>query len=254
MTSLGIPPDWLTRPIIILVAFSLMYYTVAGLTFRFWKVGMIIARPRNSDTDYSAGKEKLSARSIQDVRTINIGLDKFALHLDKKRFLGIGKKVPTKTILEGVTAQFQAGVLNVIMGPSGSGKTSLLNAMALRNHGNLTTKYRPSGNLTFNGAKPSDSVVRSVVSYVCQDDDALLDSLTVRESLRFAAGLRLPTFMTTEEKNRKADKVLMKLGLKDCADNIIGSELVKGENFSSPKLERSSVYYFQAFLVVKSVV
>lgn len=194
---------------------------------------MTIAQAGNSDTDYSAGKEKLTARSIQDVRAININLDKFALQLDKKRVLGIGKKMPTKIILEPVTARFEAGVLNVIMGPSGSGKTSLLNAMALRNHGNMTTKYRQAGNMTFNGAEPSDSVVRSVVSYVCQDDDALLPSLTVRETLRFSAGLRLPSFMTTEEKNRKAEEVLLKMGLKDCADNLIGGELAKGKYFSS---------------------
>lgn len=190
---------------------------------------MTIAQARNSDTDYSAGKEKLTARSIHDARTINIGLDKFSLQLEKKRVLGIGKKVPTKTILEPVTSQFEAGVLNVIMGPSGSGKTSLLNAMALRTHDNLTTKYRQAGNMTFNGAEPSDSVVRSVVSYVCQDDDGLLPSLTVRETLRFSAGLRLPSFMTKEEKTRKAEEVLMKMGLKDCADNLIGGELVKGK-------------------------
>lgn len=82
--------------------------------------------------------------------------------------------------------------------------------------------------MTFNGAIPSSSVVRSVCSYVCQDDDALLPSLTVRETLRFAAGLRLPKHLSRAEKNARAEETLLKLGLKDCADNLVGSELVKG--------------------------
>ncbi|OCL10550.1 hypothetical protein AOQ84DRAFT_387429 [Glonium stellatum] len=82
--------------------------------------------------------------------------------------------------------------------------------------------------MTFNGAVPSEQVVRSVCAFVTQEDDALLPSLTVRETLRFAAGLRLPKWMSREEKNRRAESVLLKMGLKDCADNLIGSELVKG--------------------------
>jgi ABC-type multidrug transport system ATPase subunit len=203
-----------------------MFYTLAGLGLQFKKVSMTIAQSRNSDSDFSAGKEKITARSAAEVRTVDIALNKFALDLDKRTILG--KKLPTKTILNPITAHFQSGMLNVIIGPSGSGKTSLLNAMALRLHNSVGTKYRTYGEMTFNGAVPSDSVVRSVCSYVCQDDDALLPSLTVRETLRFSAGLRLPSHMSKEEKIRRADDVLLKMGLKDCADNLIGSELVKG--------------------------
>lgn len=226
MESLGFPSNWVARPIIVMVAFVVFFLVLSTIGLHFFKVEMTIARPRVSDTDLSAGKEKMTARSIADVRAIDLGLDKFALKIDKRSPLG--KKLPTKTILNPVNATFDAGVLNVIMGPSGSGKTSLLNAMALRLRNSMGTKYRPAGKLTFNGAVPSDSVIRSVCSYVCQDDDALLPSLTVRETLRFAAGLRLPSFMSKEEKNRRAEEVLLKMGLKDCADNLIGGELVKG--------------------------
>ncbi|KAF5023394.1 hypothetical protein F66182_4551 [Fusarium sp. NRRL 66182] len=226
MASLGFPRDWVARPIIIALAFVIFFVVLSTIGLHFFKVEMTIARARVSDTDLSAGKEKMAARSVADVRAIDLELNQFALALDKRTTLG--KKLPTKTILNPVSATFSAGVLNVIMGPSGSGKTSLLNAMALRLRNSVGTKYRPAGRLTFNGAIPSDSVIRSVCSYVCQDDDALLPSLTVRETLRFAAGLRLPSFMSKEEKNRRAEEVLLKMGLKDCADNLIGGELVKG--------------------------
>lgn len=226
MDSLGFPENWVARPIIILVSFVVFFCALSTVGLHFLKAEMTIARSRTSDTDLSAGKENMTAQSIAEVRTIDLGLEDFALALDKRAVSG--KKLPRKTILHPVTATFQAGVLNVIMGPSGSGKTSLLNAMALRLRNSIGTKYRPSGKLTFNGAIPSDSVIRSVCSYVCQDDDALLPSLTVRETLRFAAGLRLPSFMSSEEKHRRAEEVLMKMGLKDCANNLIGSDMIKG--------------------------
>ncbi|WZH42346.1 P-loop containing nucleoside triphosphate hydrolase protein [Fusarium acuminatum] len=226
MSSLGFPKDWVAKPILVLLAFVIFFIVLSVIGLHIIKVEMTIARARVSDTDLSAGKEKMTARSVADVRAIDLELDQFSLALDKRSQRG--KKLPTKIILNPITATFSAGVLNVIMGPSGSGKTSLLNSMALRLRNSVGTKYRPAGKLTFNGAVPSDSVIRSVCSYVCQDDDALLPSLTVRETLRFAAGLRLPSFMSKEEKNRRAEDVLLKMGLKDCADNLVGGELVKG--------------------------
>lgn len=41
-------------------------------------------------------------------------------------FLGLRKK----RILHGVSGEFKAGELSVIMGPSGAGKTTLLNVLA----------------------------------------------------------------------------------------------------------------------------
>lgn len=226
MDSLGFPRNWVWRPIIVMLAFVVFFIALSTIGLTFFKIEMTIARARTSDTDLSAGKEKMAARSIDEVRTIDVGLDDFALGLDKRT--ARGKKLPRKTIINPINATFQAGVLNVIMGPSGSGKTSLLNAMALRLRNSLGTKYRPSGKLTFNGATPAGPVIRSVCSYVCQDDDALLPSLTVRETLRFAAGLRLPSHMTKDEKYHRAEDVLLKMGLKDCADNLVGNDLVKG--------------------------
>lgn len=209
-----------------MVAFVFFFLALSTIGLTFIKVEMSIARPRVSDTDLSAGKEKMAARSIAEIRTLDVGLDNFALDLDKRAING--KKLPRKAIVNPITTTFQAGVLNVIMGPSGSGKTSLLNSMALRLRNSVGTKYIPSGKMTFNGAVPSEAVIRSVCSYVCQDDDALLPSLTVRETLRFAAGLRLPSFMSKEEKYSRAEEVLLKMGLKDCAENLVGSDLIKG--------------------------
>ncbi|KAF2834804.1 ABC transporter-like protein [Patellaria atrata CBS 101060] len=226
MESIGMPDNWVWRPIIVLVAFTVAFFIGAGLILRFFKSEMIMSRPRATDTDDSAGKEILTARSNHGIRTVNIRLDEYALEIEKRKWWGT--KAANLSILKPVTAEFQAGVLNVIMGSSGSGKTSLLNLMTRRLTDNFTTKYHPSGRMLINGAIPSESVVQSICSFVTQDDDALLPSLTVRETLRFAAGLRLPSWMSKEEKTQRAESVLLKMGLKDCADNLIGGELVKG--------------------------
>ncbi|KAK7028149.1 hypothetical protein VNI00_014964 [Paramarasmius palmivorus] len=46
--------------------------------------------------------------------------------------------------------------------------------------------------------------------------------------LRFAAGLRLPKSMSSKVKKERAEEVIKAMGLSDCADNLVGSEFVKG--------------------------
>lgn len=75
-----------------------------------------------------------------------------------------------------------------LMGPSGSGKTTLLNVLA---HRDPATKIEVSGGITVNGSAVSRHAFQSISSYV-EQEDALIGSLTVRETLDFAARLSLP--------------------------------------------------------------
>lgn len=227
MDSLSMPPNWIWRPIVVMVGFIVFFYILAGLILQFRKVDMDVAQARNTDDDLSAGKENFVDRP-EETRKVSITLDKYALEIQKRSFNRRGFRTQQLHILRPISAEFRPGQLNVIMGPSGSGKTSLLCSIARRLHGSIGTRYHVKGEMLYNGAVPSESVVRSVSSFVTQDDDALMPSLTVRESLQFAAGLRLPSWMSKEEKNRRAEDILLKMGLKDCANNLIGSDLVKG--------------------------
>jgi ABC-type multidrug transport system ATPase subunit len=58
--------------------------------------------------------------------------------------------------------------------------------------------------------------------------DVLLPTLTVRETLQYAAELRLPPPTTPEERRAIVEEVLLELGLRDCADTRIGSSDQKG--------------------------
>ncbi|KAF3035107.1 hypothetical protein E8E12_004207 [Didymella heteroderae] len=224
MDSLGFPDDWVWRPILALTGYVFAFYAGAAVLLKYWNAEIAMARARPSNMDASAGKEKMSEHTPDEVRTINIRLETFGLDIEKRTL----RSQVTKTILNPLTAEFQPGSLNVIMGPSGSGKTSLLNSMAGRLKDDFSTRYKTSGTMTFNGLAPSEDVVHSICSFVTQDDDALLASLTVRETLRYAAGLRLPKWMSKQQKAQKAEEILLKMGLKDCADNLIGNDLIKG--------------------------
>ena len=225
MQSLGLPTTRPWRQWVILVAFVLGFFLLSAVFLKFKKVSMGISRARESDVDRSLDKDKAPSQIREDVRTVNISLDNYSLDIAKRSIFGKTSKIP---ILKPINTAFEPGILNVIMGPSGSGKTSLLNMMAHRLHSTFDTRYQAAGTMLFSGAIPTDAVVRSVVSYVSQDDDALLPYLTVRETLHFAAGLRLPTWMSKQDKMRRAEAVLLKLALSGCADNLVGNELKKG--------------------------
>ncbi|VDN17567.1 unnamed protein product [Dibothriocephalus latus] len=75
-------------------------------------------------------------------------------------------------------------------------------------------------------------------SYFIQDD-ILMGTLTVRESLYFAAVLRRKASCTKAETKSKVDDVLEELGLMHVADTKIGTELVRG--VSGGERKRTSI-------------
>ena len=128
-----------------------------------------------------------------------------------------------KTVLNGVTASMPHGSLTAIIGGSGSGKTSLLNVMSGR-MGDGSGRMRVSGTTTFNNSAHINDA-RS--AYVMQQD-VLIPTLTVRETLRYSADLRLPPPTTSEERHAAVEQVVLELGLKECADTRIGNNAHKG--------------------------
>ena len=136
------------------------------------------------------------------------------------------KKTPpdhshVKTILDDISAVMPSGSLTAIIGGSGSGKTSLLNQMSGRMQGK---RLSTSGRTLCNGSADATKV-RS--AYVIQQD-ILVPTLTVRETLTYAAHLRLPSSISQAERTRLVEEVILELGLKEAADTRIGSHAHKG--------------------------
>jgi ABC-type multidrug transport system ATPase subunit len=111
-----------------------------------------------------------------------------------------------------------------IMGPSGCGKTTLLNVLAQRK---ASAKAQVSSVVLLNGQVPSQSTFRRLSSYV-ESDDALIGSLTVKETLYFAAQLSLSRSVTAVERIRRIHELLQAFGLTNQANTLIGTLLKKG--------------------------
>ncbi|KAI9765233.1 MAG: hypothetical protein M1840_007725 [Geoglossum simile] len=129
-----------------------------------------------------------------------------------------------KKILTDVSGHVAAGEMMAIMGPSGCGKTTLLNILA---HRESAAKAQASATILINNQRPSQSDVRRLSSYV-ECDDALIGSLTVRETLYFAARLSLSGSQTAAERIRRVNELLQAFGLTEQAGTIIGTLMRKG--------------------------
>jgi ABC-type multidrug transport system ATPase subunit len=93
-------------------------------------------------------------------------------------------------ILSNVSGILEAGEILALMGPSGSGKTTLLNILA---HRAAMPNAVIHQDLRINGEPTTLASFRKLSSYV-EQEDALVGSLTVSETLYFAAQLALPRY------------------------------------------------------------
>jgi ABC-type multidrug transport system ATPase subunit len=169
--------------------------------------------------------------SLREVDPVSVRLEHLTVSVDESpnafaRAFSKQKPSPdrnhVKTILDDISADMPSGSLTAIIGGSGSGKTSLLNSMS----GRLAVGNRlaTSGRTLFNGSEDA-SRIRS--AYVIQQD-ILLPTLTVRETLTYAAQLRLPSSVDEKERKQLVEEVILELSLKEAADTRIGNHAHKG--------------------------
>ncbi|KAG2373890.1 hypothetical protein C9374_011775 [Naegleria lovaniensis] len=127
------------------------------------------------------------------------------------------------TLLHGITHIFKPGSVTAIMGPSGAGKSSLLDILAGRCK---TGDVR--GELLVND-KPIDyAQYKRMAGYVSQQDDHLMGTMTVFESIMFSAELRLPDAIPYAEKKRRVEQVMEELGISHIRDRKIGDSMTRG--------------------------
>ncbi|CAA0820977.1 ABC transporter G family member 11 [Striga hermonthica] len=127
----------------------------------------------------------------------------------------------TQNVLEGLSGYAEPGSFTALMGPSGSGKSTLLDALS----GRLAANAFLSGAILLNGRKANLSF--GTAAYVTQDDN-LIGTLTVRETISYSARLRLPDRMPWVDKRALVESTIIEMGLQDCADTVIGNWHLRG--------------------------
>lgn len=126
-----------------------------------------------------------------------------------------------RKLIQGLSGYAVPGRIMAILGPSGSGKSTLLDSLA----GRLGTNVVLSGRVLLNGKRRR--LDYGVVAYVTQEN-ALLGTLTVRETITYSAHLRLPTTLSKEEVAGIVEGTIEEMGLQDCADRLIGNWHLRG--------------------------
>lgn len=139
------------------------------------------------------------------------------------------------TLYQKYNVSWILGEMIAIMGPSGCGKTTLLNVLA---HRQASANAEVSSSVLVNNQKPSLTQFRKLSAYV-ECEDALIGSLTVKETLYFAARLSLSGSVSRAERSRRVDHLLREFGLVNQANTIIGTLVQKG--ISTGQKRRTSV-------------
>ncbi|KAK4052819.1 ATP-binding cassette transporter snq2 [Microbotryomycetes sp. JL201] len=196
---------------------------LAGLVLQFWHAGGVRHAAAQSDPaklklgDQDGDEMHSTAQKQVDVVVKQLGLTVFYRTIKGER--------RSKQILTDVNAVFPRGQVSSIMGPSGAGKSSLLQLLGGRIGTGQTSRFKQQGSILLN-EMPLDKVA-SLVAFIEQEDAHHLPALTVRETLCYAARLRLRG-RSKAQCDARAEIVLRMLGLKPCANNMVGGELVKG--------------------------
>ena len=138
------------------------------------------------------------------------------------QFENVSYQLNGKQILSGVQGIALPGQLMAIMGASGAGKTTFLDLLARKNKRGFA-----EGNFYVNGEKIPDDEYRGVIGFVDQDD-TLLPTLTVHETITTSALLRLPRDMNISIKKQRVYEVEKQLGILAIKDSLIGSEDGRG--------------------------
>lgn len=208
---------WLSALIVYLLAIFVPIASWVFCMLPFWR-SPVIAAPKADDASNAAAAATSAAVAPPSEVPSDEGVT--------LTFVDVAYSVPRPgkpelVILRGVSGVLPAGSLTAVMGPSGCGKSTLLDILA-----DCKTSGVISADIRING-QPRPSNFRSVAGYVMQDDNTHT-TLTVRETLYFAAQLRLPGSVSAEERAAVVEQTLKDTDLLHVADTRIGDDVSGG--------------------------
>ncbi|KAK3945464.1 hypothetical protein QBC46DRAFT_118017 [Diplogelasinospora grovesii] len=150
-------------------------------------------------------------------------------------FENVTYNLNAKQILSGIQGMAHPGEITAIMGASGAGKTTFLDILARKNK-----RGTVNGDFYVNGEKVSDADYKNAVGFVDQED-TMLPTLTVHETILTSALLRLPRDMGRAAKEQRVIEVEKQLGIYHIRDSLIGSEEGKGRGISGGEKRRVGI-------------
>ncbi|RKP30927.1 hypothetical protein METBISCDRAFT_30524 [Metschnikowia bicuspidata] len=125
-------------------------------------------------------------------------------------------------ILDKIDGFVEPGQCLAILGGSGAGKTTLLDILAGK-----TKSGTVDGDIYVNGKVLNSADYRKIVGFVDQEDH-LIPTLTVFETVLNSALLRLPRQMSTRQKIAKVVGVLNELRIFHIKDRVVGLDFTRG--------------------------
>ncbi|KAJ3516568.1 hypothetical protein NLJ89_g1034 [Agrocybe chaxingu] len=131
-------------------------------------------------------------------------------------FSNITYMLGERTILDNISGCIKPGQVMAIMGASGAGKSTFLDILARKGKMGAV-----SGTTLVNGREVSDAQFKKVIGFVDQED-TLMGTLTVYETVLYSALLRLPREMSTEAKKFRTLETMNELGILHIKDMRIG--------------------------------
>ncbi|KAF9533977.1 hypothetical protein CPB83DRAFT_873410 [Crepidotus variabilis] len=150
------------------------------------------------------------------------------LHNVTRNGIGNGGNRKGRKVLKNISGSVHAGEMMAIMGASGAGKSTLLDILAGRTKSGVV-----GGGVWVNGRE-------KIIGYVDQED-TLMHTLTVYETVLYSALLRLPREMSWEGKVVRVEETLSELGLLSIRHTRIGSSASGTRGISGGEKRRVSI-------------
>ncbi|KAK9035696.1 hypothetical protein V6N11_077729 [Hibiscus sabdariffa] len=125
-------------------------------------------------------------------------------------------------LLQDITGAFRPGVLTALMGVSGAGKTTLMDVLSGRKTGGYI-----EGEIRI-GGYPKVQETYARISAYCEQTDIHSPMITVEESVKYSAWLRLPTEVDNQKRLEFVEEVLQMIELDEIKDALVGVPCVSG--------------------------
>ena len=132
-------------------------------------------------------------------------------------FSNISYTLNGRTILDNISGSAKPGQLLAIMGASGAGKSTFLDILARK-----AKRGQVGGTTYVNGRMVANAEFKAVTGFVDQED-TLMSTLTVYETVLYSALLRLPRDMSLAAKKFRTLETMNELGILGIKDARIGS-------------------------------